>query len=129
MEYFDTKEVSQQLINHLTSITTESQANKVLSRMQTLNEDSFKELRLKHKDEVNQQISTLCDLLAAPVHKSQSLFRHASDDIQFLLFERFTFAVNCLNELGSERATVLSFNSVDQMLRYFLIENFESRLP
>ena len=128
MEYFDTKEVRQQIISHLTSITSESQANRVLARFKSLNEYSFNELRLKHKDEVNQLIYKLCDLLTAPVHKSQSLNRHASSDIQFLLFERFTFVVNYLNELGSERATVLAFNSVDQMLRYLLIEEFESRI-
>lgn len=129
MEYFDTNELRQQIINHLTSITSESQVNRVLARFKTMNEDSFNELRLKHKDEVNQLIHKLCDLLSAPIHKSQSVFRHASDDIQFLLFERFTFVVNYLNELGSERSTALAFNSVDQMLKYLLIDEFESRIP
>ena len=129
MEYFDVNEVRQQLISHLTSITSASQANRVLARMQIMTEDSFNELRLKHKDEVNQLIHKLCDLLPSPVHKSQSIIRHASDDIQFFLFERFTFAINYLNELGSERATAIAFTSADQMLRYLLIEEFESRIP
>lgn len=129
MEYFDTKEVRQQIINHLTSITSESQANRVLARFKSLNEYSFNELRLKHKDEVNQLIYKLCDLLTAPVHKSQSLIRHAGSDIQFLLFERFTFVVNYLNDLGSERFTALAFNSVDQMLKHLLIDEFENRIP
>lgn len=128
MEHFDAKELQQQLIRHLTSITSEAQANKVLARMQTLDEASFHDLRLTHRAEVSQLVRELCDLLPLPLHKSQSLVRHASDDIRFLLFDRFTSASNFIGELAADHPVSLEFDTVAQALDYFLIEWFEGKL-
>lgn len=128
MEHYDVKEIRQQMINHLNSVISESQINKALARMQVTDETSFNSLRLEHKQEVDQLVRCLCDLLYMPTHKSQSLVRHASDDARFLLFDRFVCAINYLNDLAEDHPCVLEVDTVAQALDYFLIEWFAGKL-
>lgn len=117
-----------QLISHLTSISTEAQAGRVEKRMQQMTDKEVYSLRLMHKESVNQLVCDLCELLPLPLHKSQSRIRHISEDVRFLLFDRFLTALSFLNELPSDDATLPDFDTDESMLKFFLIDVFESRL-
>lgn len=121
-------ELQKQLTAHLTSITSQAQANRCLQRIRQLTDKNLNDLRCKYRDETNQLICDLCDLLNSPIHKSQSRIRHASEDVRFLLFDRFTIAISFLNELPSPKAILPEFDTTEQVLKYFLIDLFDHKM-